>query len=255
MPFALNRVAVASLLAVVLASSARAQDATPAPPNVPLGEPATSAAAATSTAPLDVVTRFYNAFEVGDFNTLEKLYAPDVHWQDTIFSYTGRENVMGVWRFEIYLSKGGKISYKIVSTEGNTVVVSWSDDYSFFGEPVSHAITATLVVENGQIVRHTEDYSWDEWAKQAFPYLKSFPETPVGKAVVEGALRAFVYTYVPIANLYARLRGAFQSDDKDKTDAAKPDAPSQEPPRTGMSQLLQRRVAESGPDSDHADER
>lgn len=237
-------------LTLVLAAPARAQDRTV---NVPLGSEPSEAAPAPSKAPVDVVRRFYDAFEKGDFATLESLYAPNVHWQDTIFNYDGRENVMGVWRFEVDPKKGGKITYKILSSEGDKVVVSWSDDYSFFGNPVNHAITATLTVKDGQIVDHREDYSWDEWAKQAFAFknldLGNFATTKVGKVVMEGALRAFLYSYVPAMNALAAVQ-KFVATERDRIMGSQPKPQAEETgPRNGISELLDRRVSERAGES------
>ena len=136
------------------------------------------ASAQPAPSPTDVVNRFYQAFSTSDFAAMESLYDPNVKWKDTIFSADNRNDLMGIWRFELAPSVGGKITYQILSTsapdaQGNTnVQVKWRDVYNFLGKPIDHSIDATLTVDKaGKIVSHLEDYSWSEWAHQAFPYL------------------------------------------------------------------------------------
>lgn len=166
----------AFFLTLLVAAPARAQD------------PKTPAVAA--------VERFYTAFAASDFSTMESLYAPSVHWQDTIFTADGRDRLMGIWRFELDPKVGGKVTWQVVSAaapdeSGATKVrVRWRDVYKFFGNPIDHQIDATLTVDkDGKITRHIEQYSWSEWAHQAFPWLGSAVDNPVVGPVMRWFLR------------------------------------------------------------------
>src|SRR5580692_3562529 len=99
-----SSLAAALVLLLATGSVARAQTATPI-----------DEAPAPSGTAVDVVNKFYQAFSTSDFDTMSSIYAPDAHWQDTIFSADNREKLMGIWRFELAPSVGGKITYDVES--------------------------------------------------------------------------------------------------------------------------------------------
>lgn len=142
-------------------------------------------ARAAERSPEAVVREFYDAFCRHDPATLERLYAPDVKWRDTIFSFDDRAGTMGMWRIE--LGSDAKFRYRVLSVDGDTVKVNWLADYHLFGRPIHNDVTATLVVKDGLIVSHVDDYDWARWAKQAFP-LGSASSWPGVKQVLMGAL-------------------------------------------------------------------
>jgi hypothetical protein len=238
----LTSIAAALFLSLATASTARAQTS---------NEPAA-----------EVVDRFYEAFSTSDFDTMEKIYAPQVHWQDTIFQADGREKTMGVWRFELAPSVGGKITYHVVSStppdaSGNsTVKVQWRDVYSFFGNPVDHAIDATLTVNSaGQITDHRESYSWSEWAHQAFPWLGDLVDQPLVGAGLRWFLRRGVYTKVWFDEVMRDLRPAPEEPAKESTEekpldpelrgkiAGRDATAAGAEPRVGMSEVLERETS------------
>jgi hypothetical protein len=154
------------------------------------------ASAQPASTPTEVVNHFYQAFSTSDFAAMESLYEPNVKWKDTVFSADNRAQLMGIWRFELAPSVGGKITYQVLGAsrpdpEGNTKVhVRWRDVYKFFGNPIDHSIDATLTVDkNGKIVDHQENYSWSEWAHQAFPWLGGFVDNTFVASTMRWLLR------------------------------------------------------------------
>lgn len=71
-----------------------------------LGEPPGPAARPTEAE--TVARRFYDAFVRGDTATMEGLYAPDVRFRDTIFSFNDRAGTMGMWSVLLDPASGGK---------------------------------------------------------------------------------------------------------------------------------------------------
>src|SRR5581483_7186910 len=131
-------------LALVPVARAHAQDGLEAAP--------AKADAAPSGPNVDIANRFYTAFCTRDDDTLESLYSPDVKWKDTITSFDSREGVMGMWR--ALAKSDAKFTYKIVSAQGDQVVVNWLADYHLFGQPIHNDIMATLVIQDRKIVQH-----------------------------------------------------------------------------------------------------
>jgi ketosteroid isomerase-like protein len=186
-------VACFALLAFAPAS-ARAQTL-----DAPLGE---------APAPVEVARAFYDAFSSHDgMDTLEKLYAPDVKWKDPIFHFDDRAGTMGMWRILNTAAKNRTVTYRIVSAEGDTVTVEWLADYELLGRKVHNDVTATLVIVNGKIVRHTDDYSWKKWSEQALPLGDAASSWPL-QAIVLGSMRFAMDVAIAWNALKARLEAA-----------------------------------------------
>lgn len=190
----LTRLAAGFFFAL-LATTAHAQ-----PADAPLGDATAPAASAAvpATPAVAVATEFYNAFVAKDTATMETLYAPDVKWKDTIFSYDDRNGTMGMWRIELDPTNPAKFTYSIASAQGDTVVVHWLADYSLFGRPIHNNVMSTLTVKNGLIVQETDDYSWQKWAAQAFPFgslSNDWPLKPVLMGVLRTAMDAEIALY------------------------------------------------------------
>jgi ketosteroid isomerase-like protein len=174
----MNRFVASAVVAacVFAATPARAQDATPG----------------------QVARQFYDAFCKGDTATMENLYAPDVKWKDTIFSFDDRAGTMGMWDILCKPAPDKKFTYKMVSVSGDTVVVHWLADYVLLGRKIHNDVMATLVVKNGKIVSHEDVYDWGRWARQAFPLGGLVDVWPV-KPVLMGVLRLFMHVQIALS--------------------------------------------------------
>lgn len=195
---------------------------------VALGGSAHAQPAATST---EVVREFFDAFSNADAKayerdmaTLERLYAPDVKWKDTIFRFDDRAGTMGMWRILLARGADSKFSYRILSTDGDKVTVNWLADYKVFGRPVHNDVMATLVVRNGRIVAHEDVYSWEKWARQAFPLGGVSNIFPV-KQIIMGGLNLFLKARIFIAS-FGAAREASREQAKDEARESK--APGQD---------------------------
>lgn len=175
------------------APQAPTAQATPARPAGPAGATRAAAAAAIPvlpTAPGAVFLRFYEAFVARDFDTMERLYAPDVKFADMVFRYDDHAGTMGMWR-TILRDPSTKIRFALDGVDGDHVRGRWVADYEVFGRKVHNELTTEMTVKDGRIVRHVDDSDWDTWAPQALP-LGSFSTLPVVRDVLRFALRHFV---------------------------------------------------------------
>ena len=166
------------LLGGVLAANARADGDGLPPPAV---------SSTTSVDRVAVAKRFYDAFSSGDMTTLESLYDAKVKWSDPILSFDDREGTMGMWRWES--TQNPRFTYEIVppveGTPHDQVQVRWHADYHLNGNPIHNDVLATLTIDDeGKVVAHRDDYSWEKWAAQAFPGLAHLPFWPNIEGVV-----------------------------------------------------------------------
>ncbi|MFZ5443124.1 MAG: nuclear transport factor 2 family protein [Myxococcota bacterium] len=166
----------------------------PASPAVSKGWVAKSAApraAGPDAAPADVVRRFYEAFEAKDVDAMEQLYAPNLRFQDAIFSFDDAAGAAHMWRKLFQVDPHAKLSFTLDSADGATVKGHWVADYHVGGRPVHNEVSTTMRVEGGKIVQHTDDFSWKKWAPQAFPAGRLFT-LPGLDALAKGLVRAFL---------------------------------------------------------------
>ncbi len=140
----------------------------------------------------EVARQFYDAFVRGDHATMERLYAPDVKFQDTIFGFQDRDGTMGMWRTIINPGPEARFRYELQTVAGNTAVVRWIADYSLLGNPIHNEITARLTIVNGRIVNHVDAFPWEVWARQAFPQLGGLVDFAPIRGLLKGSLNLFL---------------------------------------------------------------
>lgn len=170
--------------------------ASPTAPSAPKGWVAGAAAprttsAAAGSAPADVVTRFYEAFEAKNVDAMEQLYAPNLRFKDAIFSFDDAAGATHMWRKLFQVDPNAKLAFTLDSADGATVKGHWVADYHVNGRPVHNEVSTTMRVEGGRIVEHTDDFSWKKWAPQAFPAGRLFT-LPGLDALAKGLVRTLL---------------------------------------------------------------
>ncbi|HZU99771.1 MAG TPA: nuclear transport factor 2 family protein [Planctomycetota bacterium] len=139
-----------------------------------------------------IAKQFFDAFCSGDMKTLDQLYAPNVKWSDPILSFDDRSGTMGMWRWEA--AQHPKFSYELGAVTGDTVKVTWHADYKLNGNPIHNDVTATLTIDDeGKVVKHVDDYSWEKWSSQAFPGLHASAVWPYIEDVVRLGVAATLH--------------------------------------------------------------
>ena len=84
----------------------------------------------------DTITKFYAAFARLDADTMAQCYAPDVTFDDEVFSLRGKEATMGMWRMlcEATRAKGmadWKLEYSGIEADATTGRAHWDAHYRF----------------------------------------------------------------------------------------------------------------------------
>ena len=121
------------------------------------------------------LTRFYNAFAHLDPDTMALCYAPDVGFQDEIFTLQGSDQVMAMWRMLCASAKASgradwKLNYRVVSVDADTGQLQWNAQYRFgkVQRPVHNHIQAMFRFNAaGQITQHHDQFDFWQWSRQA----------------------------------------------------------------------------------------
>jgi len=115
--------------------------------------------------------RFYAAFAKRDAETMAACYADDATFSDPAFPDLKGEVVRDMWRMLCARGKDLRIEHQVLGagTDGGTVQTYWQAWYSFSGtgRGVHNRIAAFMVVRDGLIVEHRDDFDFYAWSRQA----------------------------------------------------------------------------------------
>ncbi|RZJ78935.1 MAG: nuclear transport factor 2 family protein [Flavobacterium sp.] len=117
-----------------------------------------------------IIRQFYTAFQQKNYKTMQDSYADNAVFNDAVFTNLDAKEVKAMW--QMLISRGGDMTMTFgnIKEAGNKVTAYWEAHYTFTatGRKVVNKINAEFELENGKIVKHTDDFSFYKWAKQAF---------------------------------------------------------------------------------------
>ena len=154
----------------------------------------------------NVATSFYAAFKKRDVAAMEAAYDPGVRFHDPLFgTLDGRHRVMEMWKTVMPAAGGKKLEGS--STIGDAtrrsdgayeVKVHWDAHYELGARHIDNESDTTLVIRNGKIVDHRDDWDLSAWTEQALPH-------GLGGNVLANALTAFAaHTFVEVKDVFDR---------------------------------------------------
>jgi ketosteroid isomerase-like protein len=113
----------------------------------------------------DVVERLYAAFDRRDGDAMAALYAPDGHFRDPVFGDLTGAEAGAMWRM---LTRTAR-DLKVELAEHDAHSAHWIARYTFSatGRPVVNDVRARIVVTDGLITDHVDEFSFWKWSRQA----------------------------------------------------------------------------------------
>lgn len=118
-----------------------------------------------------IAENFYTAFAKLDAEQMAKYYHPDIVFQDPAFGELKGKRAMNMWRMLCDSQKGKdfKIQFEVLEESENQAKVNWEAFYTFSktGRKVHNKISASLVIKDGLILKHTDEFNLYRWSKQA----------------------------------------------------------------------------------------
>lgn len=117
-----------------------------------------------------LITHFYTCFKNKDFKGMQDCYADNAIFNDAIFKNLNADQTKAMWQMLISKGKDLSLEFKIISATENIAKAHWDAFYTFSttGKKVINRIDATFEIEHGKIIRHTDNFDFYKWAKQAF---------------------------------------------------------------------------------------
>lgn len=137
---------------------------------------------------IDLLTRFYTAFQRKDAEGMVACYAPDVRFSDPVFPDLVGERARGMWRMLVGRGKDLRLEFRDITADERGGTAHWEAWYTFTstGKPVHNIIDATFTFRDGLIATHTDRFDLYRWTRQALG-LKG---TLLGwSPLVQGAVR------------------------------------------------------------------
>jgi ketosteroid isomerase-like protein len=129
---------------------------------------------AVTTRNAETIARFYAAFAALDGATMAGCYAPDVRFEDPVFSLEGKDEVMSMWAMLGAATRAGsmdvwKLEWRDVQADDATGSAHWEAHYRFSGTGrlVHNRIDARMRFRDGLIVEHVDHFDFWAWSRQA----------------------------------------------------------------------------------------
>ena len=118
---------------------------------------------------------FYSAFARLDADTMAACYAPDVQFEDEVFSLSGHEQVSGMWRMLCEATQARnredwKLSYNALQADDRRGKAHWESDYRFSAarRKVHNVVESVFEFNDaGLIVRQRDRFNFWTWSRQA----------------------------------------------------------------------------------------
>lgn len=116
------------------------------------------------------VEKFYHAFSNKDIDGMLACYSDDVVFHDPGFGKLEGDRAKAMWHMLVTGEESDlSVTYKVIEDTDHQGIVDWEAKYLFgpSNRKVHNKIKATLELENGKIVKHTDRFNFWKWNKMA----------------------------------------------------------------------------------------
>jgi len=122
-----------------------------------------------TTTNLELIERFYAAFDEGDGDAMAACYAPDVRFSDPVFPDLRGSRAGAMWKMLTGTPGDLRIELLEHAAEDRTGSARWRAHYIFSqtGRPVVNDVQARFRFEDGLIAEHVDDFDFHRWSRQA----------------------------------------------------------------------------------------
>lgn len=118
-----------------------------------------------------IITKFYNAFNNLDAETMNSCYHDTIVFEDPAFGILKGERAKSMWKMLCESQKGKNftVTFSDININDNTGSAHWEAFYTFSktGRKVHNKIDATFEFKDGLIFKHTDKFNLHRWARQA----------------------------------------------------------------------------------------
>jgi ketosteroid isomerase-like protein len=139
---------------------------------------------------LEIVNKFYSAFQAGDAVTMGQQYADTDTpvFSDEIFIGLSSEEARKMWTLLLQGRQKPVVKFEVVVAGDDHAVVRWTADFIFSktGRTVHNEVTSLLFIRDGKIIRQDDKFDLCMWTRQAYGLiggtsLCTFPDQTIRK--------------------------------------------------------------------------
>lgn len=127
-------------------------------------------ASMSANANVEIVTKFYEAFQRRDGAAMASVYADDASFRDPVFPDLHGPEVGSMWRMLTERGKDLEVTFRDVVAEGEDKArAHWEATYTFSGtgRRVHNVIDAVFEIRGGKVVRHVDTFDLWRWMRMA----------------------------------------------------------------------------------------
>jgi len=116
-----------------------------------------------------LITRFYEAFNRLDAETMIACYSDDVLFSDPVFGELRGHEAGDMWRMLTSRAKAFSLRFDTVRADARIGAAHWVATYLFSqtGRTVTNDIQARFVFRDGKICEHHDSFDLWRWSRQA----------------------------------------------------------------------------------------
>jgi ketosteroid isomerase-like protein len=118
-----------------------------------------------------IITRFYTAFQILDYETMNSFLSDDIVFSDPAFGLLKGDEVKYMWEMLCKNARDFSLSFSNIQLlDDEYATCNWVASYTFSktGRKVVNNIKAFMKLKDGKIIEHSDAFKLSKWASQAF---------------------------------------------------------------------------------------
>ena len=118
----------------------------------------------------EVIRRFYSAFQVLDYKTMNDCYSEDIVFSDPVFMLLRGDEVGAMWEMLCKNAKDFSLQFSNIELlDHEYATCQWTASYTFSktGNRVVNNIKAFMRLADGKIIEHSDGFRLSTWIGQA----------------------------------------------------------------------------------------
>ena len=122
---------------------------------------------------VDVITRFYTAFQKLDYQAMNSCYRDDIVFNDPAFGLLRGDEAKAMWEMLCKNAKDFSLTFSNIQLlDEEYATCNWVATYTFSktGRRVVNNIKAFMKLQNGKIIEHSDGFKLSRWAAQALGF-------------------------------------------------------------------------------------
>lgn len=122
---------------------------------------------------VDVISKFYTAFQKLDYQTMNSCYSDDIVFNDPAFGLLRGDEAKAMWEMLCKNAKDFSLTFSNIQLlDEEYATCNWVAIYTFSktGRRVINNIKAFMKLKDGKIIEHSDGFKLSRWAAQALGF-------------------------------------------------------------------------------------